>query len=117
MDALEFIKARNRFCKQQKYSCGSACPLKDHICSLATFNTFDETKAMIELVEKWAAEHPAKTRQSELLKLFPEAKMDDEGVCKVCPAYVRLGDCDHDCPSPDTNCYDCRRKFWLEEVE
>lgn len=117
MDAIEFFKAMKRMCGRYDAAHCEECPLEDHACGLTVSKTFAELKAMIELVEKWAAEHPAKTRQSELLKLFPEAKMDDEGVCKVCPAYVRLGDCDHDCPSPDTNCYDCRRKFWLEEVE
>ena len=117
MDAIEFIKARNRICKQQNYSCRSACPLKDHACGLSTFNTDEEIKTMIEVVEKWAAEHPAKTRQSDLLKLFPEAALDDKGVCKICPAYVRLGNGKRNCLDPKAKCYECRRKFWLEEVE
>lgn len=32
----------------------------------------------VEIVERWAKEHPAKTRQSEVLKMFPSAATEKD---------------------------------------
>lgn len=51
-----------------------------------------------------------KTRQSEFLKMFPNAQMDD-GVVAACPSRV---DKNFNCCLP---CDDCRKDFWLAEVD
>lgn len=57
-----------------------------------------------------------KTRQDELLKLFPRAGKDLYGVIKFCPREM---DSSFICPLivKRTSCADCRRKYWLEEVK
>lgn len=60
-----------------------------------------------------------KTRQGELLKLFPRASMTADGVIAFCPESM---DSAFACPIKerdhyDLECGDCRRKYWLREVE
>lgn len=61
-------------------------------------------------VQKEMPGEKKKTRQSEFLKMFPNARMDD-GVAAACPSRV---DKNFNCCLP---CDDCRKDFWLAEVE
>ena len=113
MDAIEFIKERNRMCKSFDDNCDcSNCPAyRDNCC-----NAFEWQEELVAIVEKWSAEHPLKTRQSEFLKQFPYAECFN-GIMIICPKVV---DTSFSCAlSVDENitCPDCRRKFWLQEVE
>ena len=38
-----------------------------------------------EIILKWCEEHPIKTRQSEFLKMFPNARKDIDGVIEIAP--------------------------------
>lgn len=67
----------------------------------------------VPIVEKWSKEHPVKTRQSEFLKMFPNAKMTELGSLKICPKDV---DKDIKCVECG-NCSICQKEYWLEEVE
>lgn len=74
-------------------------------------------------VEQWAKEHPAKTRQSEFLEQWPEARIDKTtGVLTICPAELTK-ECRDDreaCGAYSVEtcvCEPCRRKFWMQEVE
>ena len=76
---------------------------------------------VVEIVERWGKEHPRKTRQSEFLKMFPNAQIF-EGVLKIEPCELidsKLNS--EECHSYDefglSGCYECRKKYWLEEVE
>lgn len=74
----------------------------------------------VAFVEKWAAEHPVKTRQSVFLAQYPEAAISKDGAIAICPLAISAayrhgkGACNKD--NSDT-CADCRRKFWSAEVE
>ena len=73
----------------------------------------------VEIVERWAKEHPRKTRQSEFLKMFPRASMTADGIIAFCPENM---DSAFVCPIKerdryDPECGECRKKYWLEEVE
>lgn len=61
-------------------------------------------------VQKETPGEKKKTRQSEFLKMFPNAQMDD-GVAAACPSRV---DKNFNCCLP---CDDCRKDFWLAEAE
>lgn len=69
----------------------------------------------VEAAEKWATEHPVKTRQSEFLKLFPYARVKKANglpIVSPCDLDVKLaGKCE------GIPCQECWKKFWLAEVE
>lgn len=116
MDALKFIEERNRMCDY--YMGGNAlsgcaeCPAFENTCS-TSFRSV--TAEYIEAVERWSREHPRKTRQGEFLEQWPEAELVD-GIIDIKPcrlvAAIRFGPECH-----KTFCDDCRRKFWMQEVE
>ena len=55
MDAVEFIKERNRMCKSFDDDCDcSNCPAYRNNCC----NTFEWQEELVAIVEKWSAEHP-----------------------------------------------------------
>ena len=97
MDEVEFFKTTRRIYNSNTDSCASE---------------------IVAAVEKWAKEHPAKTRQSEFLKMFPNAALFSFGttvICDICPAK---GDDTLECDIiRDYGCYGCKRKYWLAEVE
>lgn len=68
------------------------------------------------IVEKWSKAHSRKTRQSEFLELWPNAKVFVDGVLDFCPQEL---DSRYPCKSTDIEmrCQSCRRKFWMQEVE
>lgn len=113
MDAVEFIRERNRMCKHFRGCAG--CPADGMICS--TIWEMNDAERLVQVVEAWAKEHPHKTRQSVFLEQWPEARVDKDGVLRICPSFVG-GD------TPEkykciclTDCSDCRREFWMQEVE
>nr|DAF81767.1 MAG TPA: RimK-related lysine biosynthesis protein, Probable-dependent amine/thiol ligase family Amino-group [Caudoviricetes sp.] len=111
MDALEFIKERNRMCKSFGDSC-SNCPASKNSCCY----TYEWQEELVAVVEKWSTEHPRKTHQSEFLKQFPYARCFD-GVVVICPKVV---DTYFSCPvdaGENISCPDCRHEFWSQEIE
>lgn len=65
------------------------------------------------LTSEQAKDHPVKTRQSEFLKKFPNAVIDeDDGILGIRPCDIdeRIG-----CTN-EKGCDGCRRKYWLAEV-
>ena len=113
MDAIKYLKTKYRMCKGNADSCES-CPLylNNGIRVACRYLEMNYPERAIELVEKWAAEHPAKTRQSELMKVFPNLQRDLAGTCAICPQRF---DGKLNCPE-DTDCRECRCKYWLEEI-
>lgn len=67
-----------------------------------------------EIILKWCKEHPIKTRQSEFLKMFPNAKVDTNGISILCSQWV---DKDFKCYIENVGCAECRKDYWLAEVE
>ncbi len=65
----------------------------------------------VEIVEKWAAEHPAKTRQSEFLKKFPNATPFHIDPCNVDTDMAIDSKCRR------KSCIKCREEYWNAEVE
>ena len=75
----------------------------------------EEPEKYVAIVEKWSAEHPVKTRQSEFLKLFPNANLK-EGVLSICPRKISVNSVTED-ECGELGCSDCEKKYWLAEVE
>lgn len=123
MDAKEFIRTHKRICKKYGDACKN-CPLLDKGCySTSTSIILPEEldEGVVDLVEKWAKENPVKTRQSEFLKMFPNASVIANGTLGICPKSL---DKDRNCfystnygNSKIVDCFGCRNQFWLEEIE
>lgn len=106
MDAIKFVKQLRRMNEQ-------GVPKKRFIYPCAGQET-DSQEEVVAEVEEWAKEHPAKTRQSEFLKHYPGARITIDGFLHACPMDV-FSDTGVNCNA--RNCFECRKKFWLAEVE
>ena len=106
MDAVKFIEERNRM-----YESGAATP------GIGLEDDYDPVIA-VKVVENWSAAHPRKTRQSVFLDNYPCARIDSQSVLYACPADAYGNNV---CPKNKNGapiiCYDCRREFWMQEVE
>lgn len=116
MDAVEFLKEKNRMTNDCCISCYD-CPLYEKNNKKKTDCSDLEDKypeTAVEIVEQWSREHPRKTRQSEFLKLFPDAKIVN-GHINICPqdADSKLSGL----MSCVDSCAKCKDQYWLAEVE
>ena len=115
MDAVEFFKTVNRLCKNQSVCNG--CPIRKNGmcmagCGVVSVENIEEA---VSKVKQWAKEHPIKTRQSELLKMFPNAKTDG-GAVIFCPRnFLPEVEGEAYCKKHD-KCRECRKDYWLAEV-
>ena len=118
MEALEFLKERKRMCRSFGGSC-TGCPCEKVRCALNSLTSDDDYKRIVAAVEEWSAAHPRKTRQSVFLEQWPEARIGDDGVLQIYPCSISashrnaLGNC----ATMGSECPDCRREFWMQEVE
>lgn len=117
MDAVEYLKTLDRMCHCECLK----CEFRKVRSGIETCPIWQRTHPdeAVAIVEKWAKEHPAKTRQSVFLEQYPEAELDVCGVVTICPAplsddYRNSGG---GCKHPSTACFECRREFWMQEVE
>lgn len=122
MDAVKYLKEKGKMTE------GCASDEKCRLCPLSERNNeeglpcyeyeFEHPEESVEIVEKWAAEHPAKTRQTEFLEIFPYAKMEG-GAVQVNPCTVDTKNipCNGTMCNKYDVCNECRRDYWLAEVD
>ena len=119
MDAVEFFKTAKRLCKNQ--GC-DGCPVcKNNTCMVMLiarlYGASDESiEETILKVEQWAKDHPAKTRQSELLKIFPNADLTRLLPCHVEKDKRPMRCAEYGYLSITCRCDRCRDDYWKEEV-
>jgi len=124
MEAIKFIKERDRMCRT--YDDCKGCPLEaDDDCT--DFPNGSPERA-VEIVEKWSEENPVKTRQSEFLKLHPNATLDSNGCLMITPCVLNKElykgnreNCKYKGYLSDNNKYKgylpCNnKKYWSEEI-
>ena len=106
MDAVKFIEEHRRMYKVTG----------KHLPTLAEGIPAED---VVKEVEEWAAAHPRKTRKSVFLVQYPEALVFDGGTLSACPVLFSFGyrNAYGGCASPYGSCADCRRVFWMQEVE
>lgn len=119
MDAVKFIREEMRMCAESENCCDY--PLYNTIyCSASPKKrSREEAEEIVRRVEEWSAAHPRKTRQSVFLEQYPEAQIEGNGVLGVCPAQIVHSHRTDGggCIDLNRKCYDCRREFWMQEVE
>ena len=121
MDAVEFLKTLSRMCNCE--CCN--CEFRKRLSVFETCTSWRKTHPdeAVAIVEKWAKEHPIKTRQSVFLEQYPEAKILKDGAIVICPlavsaAYREKMEKDGSCANLRFGaCDKCRKAFWLAEVE
>lgn len=82
-------------------------------------NSAKSIEETISKVEKWAKEHPVKTRQSEFLKKFPDAYLS--AITRLLPCSLDktlkpLRCAKYGYLSITCRCDRCRDDYWNEEV-
>jgi hypothetical protein len=122
MDAVKFLKERARMCEANQtgeMTCENCAAYKG-VSQCYKLGEPKDPEKMVAIVEQWAAEHPAKTRQSVFLEQWPEAAISKDGAIAICPlaisAAYRHGNGACNKGNSDT-CAECKRQFWSAEVE
>lgn len=106
-----------RMCNKNSAKCDE-CPLtlinngKHEFCDDFIRQSPDKAN---EIILKWCKEHPIKTRQSELLKMFPNAPKDENGVIAILSCTVEAGYAIANCSKK--SCTQCRKEYWLAEID
>ena len=108
MDAVKFVEERRRM-----FAVTGEAP------NYTLFNKGSSAEDVVKEVEEWSAAHPRKTRQSVFLEQYPETIIDAFGALQICPMVISAAhrDSDGECKDPAKMCIDCRREFWMQEVE
>lgn len=104
MDAIEFIKERDRMFEVAGYA------------PSLIYKHEKSAEEIVREVDEWAAAHPIKTHQSVFLEHHPNARLDSEGVICICPETVYGDEVKALCVKSKM-CHDCRHKFWPQEVK
>lgn len=107
MDAVEFIRARDRMMR-----CEGHAPTVD-------YNRARDAEEVVSIVEQWAKEHPIKTRQAVFLGRYPYAELDNEGYVRIkpCALDTNLAGYLDTTRCGEIGCVECRRNYWMQEVE
>lgn len=114
MDTVLFLKTISRMCSSYDSEC-DGCPIaieikrKGEYLDCYSFIKF-HIEEVVEIVEKWMEEHPAKTRKSALLEIFPTVILSEDGIPIICPHDMGQIGC-------HTTCEECCKEFWTEEIE
>ena len=119
MDAVKYLKEGIRMCESAD-GCEN-CPMREeknavYPCKSSTISAERRNpEKCVAIVEKWSAEHPVKTRQSEFLEMFPNAPLRENGSIAICPLDVdRYAKCSE---KQGARCPDCQKEYWFAEVE
>lgn len=118
MDAMKFLKEERRMCEFFEAGCVE-CPLRDTRCCAIPGETDERIEEEVAIVEHWSKEHSRKTRQSVLLEQFPNVRLDTNEIIDISPCRVdpiHFPSNGKDC-CKFQSCSECRREFWMQEVE
>lgn len=116
--AVNFLREIERMCDTygDGHTC-QECPLSsknnDKCCHCDDLMRNFPDRA-IEIVQKWSDEHPQKTRLEDLLEMFPDTPLREDGLLDFLPTL--LGYC-KDCRS--CRCFEkiCSEVCWNEPVD
>lgn len=118
MDAVEFFREKERMCRTFNMRC-KGCEIANRMDGNESCNDYIKRcpAEAVAIVEKWSKEHPRKTRQSALLKIFPNARRWDNFI-DLCPQMIEKFDCPQKHGMDNwKSCAKCKGQYWNEEVE
>lgn len=112
MDAVRFFEEYKRMCDSID-SCDS-CPASGQCLYDDTIQNY---AGVVAITEKWSKEHPIKTRNSEFLKHYPDARVQEDGTVELCPKWIDQNFDTGSIICHRTRCDDCKAEYWMQEVE
>lgn len=110
MDAIDFVKERNRICKFYD-GCHNGCPLMKFQCASLTLIELN-LEEFISTIEEWSKEHPVKTMLQKFKEDHPNAPVNDFGCPLPCPydlGYTKT------CGCSGNSCTDCWGREYKED--
>lgn len=113
MKPQDFVKEFNRMRESNRKKCNGCQFVAMCSCNLLDIKP-EEFAQMYDAIAEWSDTHPAKTRQSEFLKRFPNAMINEsDGILCIPPCNIegKRIVC-----AGGKSCGDCRREYWLAEV-
>lgn len=116
MKPQDFVKEFNRMCESNRKKCNGCQFVAMCSCNLLDIKP-EEFAQMYDAIAEWSDSHPVKTRQSEFLKMFPNADLTRLLPCMIekdkrpmwCGKYADFG--------ANSCCDECRYAYWNEEVD
>jgi hypothetical protein len=124
MDAVKFIVEQARMCNShtEDMECESCGLNNSEYCTKLCDSLISRAGAeeAVRIVEAWSERNPARTRQNVMSSFFPTSQFDSNGVLNVCPAYIDARKRDEStggCGDMTSDCHDCRKEYWLEDIE
>lgn len=106
-----------RVCKYYDGYC-EECPLRPKACGFGSNTPLKEVDESNDIILKWRKEQPVKTRQDKFLELFPNAKLNSNGIVDICPRQTNGHNYNYGrCSYGDGYCWECKKSYWLAEVE
>jgi hypothetical protein len=116
MDAVKFLQERARMCNSFSPDCeGCRVDEEKPVMSECYRWMFENPERAVKIVEDWSVAHPRKTRQSVFLEQWPEAYVaKSTGLIDIQPCFIDKTLNPHGCVK---KCADCKREFWMQEVE
>ena len=112
MDAVRFFEEYKRMCDSID-SCDS-CPASGQCLYDDTIQNY---AGVVAITEKWSKEHPIKTRNSEFLKHYPDARVQKDGTVELCPKWIDQNFDTGSIICHRTRCDECKAEYWMQEVE
>lgn len=112
MDTKKFTAEYRRLCST--YARCADCPLNgDGKCITPPHDYIHRFVSILNVVKDWSAAHPIVTRADIFKKIYPNVRTYTDGTLRLCPHDI---DESFECPA-ELNCFQCRKKYWFQEVK
>ena len=111
MDALEYLKEKNRMCyRNSEYQHCSICPFESECCQCED----DRPEEAVRIVEEWSKAHPKQTNADKFKEVFGVEPVDCQGETFAMPTGkgIPCSECKN-WTNPDVyNCVDYGGAWW-----
>ena len=115
MDAVEYFKIKGRMCAANDDVCDD-CPLAIDCFS----KELENPEEAVKIVNEWNESHPRRTRQTEFLEMYPNARMIDSNInddlvidikpCVLMADYATEKWCEK------WSCLACKKLYWWKPL-